>query len=88
MAKKSGVLHRIASKTIDTGLEHAGKVLKGEETLPEAAGGAVEDLLSSPKVKSATQGAKKVLPKAKASANRKMRVKGSSTRKKSKTASI
>jgi hypothetical protein len=52
MARKSGVLHRIASKTMDAGLDHVDKVLKGEETLPEAAGAAVEDLLSSPKARS------------------------------------
>jgi hypothetical protein len=54
MARKSGVLHRIASKTMDAGLDHVDKVLKGEETLPEAAGAAVEDLLSSSKARSSS----------------------------------
>jgi hypothetical protein len=39
---------------MDAGLEHADKVLKGEETLPEAAGAAVEDLLSSSKARSSS----------------------------------
>jgi hypothetical protein len=85
MARKPGVLHRIASKTMDAGLEHVEKVLKGEETLPEAAGAAVEDLLSSSKVKSAAQAAQKGSPDAKASAKRKSTIKGGAVRKKSKT---
>jgi hypothetical protein len=86
MAKKSGTLHRIASKTLAAGRDHVSKVFTGEETLPEAAGGAVEDLLSSAKAKSAAQKAEKVLSKARASAKRKPTVKGSSAHKKPKTA--
>jgi hypothetical protein len=85
MARKPGVLRRIASKTMDAGLQHVDKVLKGEETLPEAAGAAVEDLLSTSKVKSAAQNAQKVSPNAKASAKRKPTIKGGAARKKSKT---
>jgi hypothetical protein len=46
MATKSGTLNRIVSKTMAAGSEHIVRALKGEETLPEAAGAAVEDLLS------------------------------------------
>ena len=44
MAKKPGTLNRIVWKTMAAGSEHVTEVLKGEETLPEAAGAAVEDL--------------------------------------------
>jgi len=60
-------------------------VLKGEETLPEAAGAAVEDLLSSLKAKAASQKAEKVLSKAKTSTKKKSTVKAGSARKESKT---
>jgi hypothetical protein len=46
MATKSGALSRIASKAMAAGRVHIGKVLKGEKTLPEAAGGTFENLLS------------------------------------------
>ena len=48
---KSGTLGRIAAKTVAAGREHVAEVLKGAETLPEAIGGAVEDLLSGPKAR-------------------------------------
>jgi len=68
MAAKSGTLGRIASKTIAAGRSHVSKVLAGEETLPEAAGAAVEDLLSGSKSRSAAKStavklAKKVVKK-------------------------
>jgi hypothetical protein len=53
MATKPGVLSRIASKTVAAGRAHISKVIKGEETLAEAAGATVGDLLSTPKAKSA-----------------------------------
>ena len=83
MARKSGVLRRIASKTMDAGLEHVDKVLKGEETLPEAAGAAVEDLLSGSKAKSQPKRAERVLSKVKASTNKRPTTKATSARKKS-----
>jgi hypothetical protein len=86
MAKKSGPLHRIASKTLAAGRDHVSKVFTGEETLPEAAGAVVEDLLSSAKAKSAAHKAEDVLSKSKASTKRKPTVKSSSARKKSKKA--
>ena len=49
MAQKKGTLGRIASKTVAAGRAHMAKVILGEETLPEAAGGTVEDLLSGKK---------------------------------------
>jgi hypothetical protein len=62
MATKSGTLNRIVSKTMAAGSEHIVRALKGEETLPEAAGAAVEDLLSGstrPAPKAATRKAVK-----------------------------
>jgi len=63
MTRKPGVLHRIASKTVAAGREHVDKVLKGEETLPEAAGAAIEDLFPSSKVKSESKTAERPLSK-------------------------
>jgi hypothetical protein len=71
MATKSGVLHRIASKTMDAGLEHVGKALKGEETLPEAPGAVVEDLLSGSKAKSSSSKTSRNALKARSSAEKK-----------------
>lgn len=65
MAEKPGVLHRIASKTAVVGREHVAKVLKGAETLPEAAGAAVEDLLSGSKARSGSKTTAKKAPKKK-----------------------
>jgi hypothetical protein len=59
MATKPGVLRRVASKTVAAGRRHVAKVLKGEETVAEAAGGTVEDLRSGPKAKSAPRPAVK-----------------------------
>jgi hypothetical protein len=53
MAAKSETLSRILSKTMAAGGEHVAKALKGEETLPEAAGAAVEDILSGSTKKAA-----------------------------------
>jgi hypothetical protein len=83
VAKTSGTLGRIASKTVAAGREHVAKVLLGEETLPEAAGAAVEDLLSGAKAKSAPKTAsKKSTVKRKTSAQKKFVAKKGSTRKK------
>jgi hypothetical protein len=46
VARKSGALNRIVSKTMAAGTDHVAKVLKGGEALAEAAGAAVQDLLS------------------------------------------
>jgi hypothetical protein len=43
------MLSKIASKTIEAGRMHAANALTGDETIPEAAGGTVEDLLSGSK---------------------------------------
>jgi hypothetical protein len=51
MAKKTGTMRRIATKTVAAGRSHLAKVLTGDETIPEAAGGTVEDLLSGSKTK-------------------------------------
>jgi hypothetical protein len=55
MATKSGALSRIASKATAAGRVHIGKILKGEETLPEAAGGTFENLLSGSRAASASK---------------------------------
>ena len=84
MAMKSGRLHRIASKTVAAGREHAEKLLRGVETLPEAAGAAIEELLSSSKATSAsskTSNARAV--KESPPAEKKRAVKTGSPRKKS-----
>lgn len=49
MAKKTGTMRRIVTKTVAAGRSHLAKVLTGDETIPEAAGGTVEDLLSGSK---------------------------------------
>jgi hypothetical protein len=49
MERKSETLARIAAKTMDAGREHVARVLQGTETLPEAAGATVEELLSGSK---------------------------------------
>lgn len=85
MAAKSGTLGRIASKTMAAGRAHVSKVLKGEETLPEAAGAAVEDLLSGSKAKSEStirESAKKA-GKKKVSASKRPKARDRSARKKS-----
>jgi hypothetical protein len=79
MATKSGALSRIASKAMAAGRVHIGKVLKGEETLPEAAGGTVENLLSGSRVASASK--TKDAPKKKLSAKKKPTTHVSSRRK-------
>lgn len=78
MAAKSGTLGRIASKTMATGRTHVSKILAGEETLPEAAGAAVEDLLSGSKsrsVKSTAMKTAKKTVKKKASATKRPKAK-------------
>jgi hypothetical protein len=61
MATKPRVLRRVAWKTVAAGRGHVAvaKVLKGEETLAEAAGGTVEVFSSGPKAKSAPRPAVK-----------------------------
>ena len=54
-----GVLSKIASKTIEAGRMHAANALTGDETIPEAAGGTVEDLLSGSKSSAAKARSKK-----------------------------
>ena len=67
MAKKTGTIRRIASKTVAAGREHVAMIISGEETLRQAAGGAIGDLISGSKAKPA----KKALVK-KASAKKKV----------------
>jgi hypothetical protein len=43
------MLSKIASRTMEAGRMHAAKALTGDETIPEAAGGTVEDLLAGSK---------------------------------------
>jgi hypothetical protein len=81
MATKSGALSRIASKAMAAGRVHIGKVLKGEETLPEAAGGTVENLLSGSRAASASKTIAKDAPKKKLSAKKKPTTHVSSRRK-------
>jgi hypothetical protein len=71
MATKSGSLSRLLSKTIAAGSEHVAKALKGEETLPEAAGAAVEDLLSGSSTRPAAKAATRKAVKSKVSAKKK-----------------
>jgi hypothetical protein len=83
MARKSGTLRRIASRTVSAGREHAEKLLKGKETVPEAAGAVVEDLLSGSKAKAEPEKAEKVLSKVKASTKKKPTTKTTSARERS-----
>jgi hypothetical protein len=86
MASKSGTLGRIASKTLEASREHVGKLMSGAETLAQAAGGAVEDLLSGTQAKSTkTAAVRKVSAKKRAVIKKKKRAKRSSTSKKSKS---
>lgn len=80
MARKSGTLARIVSETMAAGGEHAVKALKGEETLPEAAGAAVEDLLST-KARPSAKAATRKAVKRKASTKKKPGAKARSERK-------
>jgi hypothetical protein len=84
VAKKSGTFDRIVSKTMAAGSEHVSKVLKGEETLPEAAGAAVEDLLSGSTAKSARKPATRKATQSKVTAKKKPTSKSGSQRKKAK----
>jgi hypothetical protein len=80
MATRSGTLGSIASKTMAAGRVHMAKALLGQETLPEAAGGVVDDLLSGSKAKPVSHtAAKKFSVKTKA-ARRKTGAKNISTR--------
>ena len=84
MARKSGRLHRIASKTVADAREHAEKLLRGVETLPEAAGAAIEKLLSSSKASSASSKTSRArAAKESSPAEKKRTVKTGSSRKKS-----
>ncbi|MGA6973757.1 MAG: hypothetical protein WBY93_19165 [Candidatus Binatus sp.] len=84
MPTKSGTLNRIVSKTMAAGSEHVAKVLKGEETLPEAAGAAVEDLLSGSTSRPSPKAAIRKAVKSKMSAEKKPTAKSDSSRKKAK----
>jgi hypothetical protein len=82
MPTKTGTLIRLLSKTMAAGSEHAAKALKGEETLPEAAGAAVEDLLSGSSTRPAAKAAIRKAVKSKVSTEKKLAVKSNSSRKK------
>jgi hypothetical protein len=84
MATKPGTLNRILSKTMAAGSEHVAKALKGEETLPEAAGAAVEDLLSGSTSRPAPKAAIRKAVKSKVSTRKKSTVRSNSSRKKGK----
>jgi hypothetical protein len=85
MAKESGTLGKLASKTLAAGREHVAKIISGEETVAEAAGGTVEDLISGPKEKEAKKNAvKKVTANKAAAVKKKTTAKRPSARKKSK----
>jgi len=84
MARKPGTFNRIVSKTMAAGSEHVAKVLKGEETLPEAAGAAVEDLLSGSTSRLSPKAAIRKAVKSKISVKKKRAVKSGSSRKKAK----
>jgi hypothetical protein len=84
MATKLGTLSRILSKTMAAGSEHVAKALKGEETLPEAAGASVEDLLSGSTSRPSPKAAVRKAVKSKASVKKKPAVKSDSSRKKAK----
>jgi hypothetical protein len=85
MATKSGTLSRIVSKTMAAGSKHVSKVLDGEETLPEAAGAAVEDLLSGSSARPARKAATRTATQSKVSAKKKPAAKSGSRRKKAKS---
>jgi hypothetical protein len=51
MVKKTGTVRRIAARTLAAGGAHLAKVLTGDETIAEAAGGTVEDLMTSSSAK-------------------------------------
>jgi hypothetical protein len=82
MATKSGTLNRFLSKTMAAGSEHVAKALKGEETLPEAAGAAVEDLLSGSTSGPSPKAAIRKAVKSKVSVKKKPAAKSDSSRKK------
>ena len=84
MARRPGTLNRIVSKTIAAGSEHVAKALKGEETLPEAAGAAVEDLLSGSTSRPSPKAAIRKAPKSKISVKKKPAMKSDSSGKKAK----
>jgi hypothetical protein len=84
VARKPGTLNRIVSKTMATGGDHVAKVLKGLETLPEAAGAAVEDLLSGSTSRPSPKAAIRKAVKSKVSVKKKAAVKSGSSRKKAK----
>jgi hypothetical protein len=84
MATKRGTINRILSKTMAAGSEHVAKALKGEETLPEAAGAAVEDLLSGSTSRPAPKAAIRKAVKSKVSTRKKPTTKSGSARKKAK----
>lgn len=84
MARKPGTLNRIVSKTMAAGSEHVAKVLKGLETLPEAAGAAVEDLLSGSTSRPSPKAAIRKAVKSKVSVKKKPAVKSGSSRKQAK----
>jgi hypothetical protein len=84
MAKKPGTLNRIVSKTMAAGSAHAAKVLKGEETLPEAAGAAVEDLLSGSTSRPSPKAAVRKAVKSKVATKKMPAAKSGSSRKKAK----
>jgi type IV secretory pathway TrbL component len=61
---------------------HAAKVLTGEETLPEAAGGTLRDVLSDSKGTSSTKSGAMAVPKnARASGNASAKKKATATKK-------
>jgi hypothetical protein len=84
VATKSGTLNRIVSKTMAAGSEHVSKVLAGEETLPEAAGAAVEDLLSGSTARPARKAATRKAAQSKVSVKKKPTAKSGSHRKEAK----
>jgi len=84
MATKSGRLSKLLSKTMAAGSEHVAKALKGEETLPEAAGAAVEDLLSGSSTRPTPKAAVRKAIKSKVSAKKKPAAKAGSQRKEAK----
>jgi hypothetical protein len=67
-----------------TGREHVAKVLTGEETVPEAAGAAVEELLSGSASRSTSKPATRKAAQTKGSAKKKLSAKAGSVRKKAK----
>jgi len=84
MATKSGTLSRLLSKTMAASSEHVAKALKGEETLPEAAGAAVEDLLSGSTSRPSPKAAIRKAVKSKVVTKKKPAMKSGSSRKKAK----